>query len=128
MPLDGDKVSRVVANGERKWTVVMYQIEAIVHAQPDDLDARDDYYVVLLEAGLLETRGALDDLVEDSIETEYDEPDEQTLPDLAKLLERLERCRGQIAGRSPPRFRRCAATSYRRGPAPRNVFPLGPSR
>jgi hypothetical protein len=68
----------------------MYQIEGMAHAQPDDLDAVDDYYGVLLEVGLLEHL-AIDDLVEDSIETEYDDPDDETLPDLAKLRERLER-------------------------------------
>jgi hypothetical protein len=83
VPLDVDDVRRAVASEERKWTTVMYQIEGMAHAQPNDLDPADDHYGVLLEVGLLE-HVAIDDLVEDSIETEYDEPDDETLPEAAR--------------------------------------------
>jgi hypothetical protein len=34
--------------------------------------------------------------VEDSIEMEYSEPDDETLPDLRKLRERLQRCMAMV--------------------------------
>jgi hypothetical protein len=35
VPLDGNEVRRAVASDERKWAVVMYQIEGLIHSQPD---------------------------------------------------------------------------------------------
>ena len=95
VPLDGDDVRRVVAREERRWNVAMFQIEGIVHPQPADWDVGDEEYGAMLEAGLLE-HVAIDELVEDAIEIERNESDEQTLPDLKKLRERLERCTAMV--------------------------------
>jgi hypothetical protein len=91
VPLDGAAVRRVVVSEERRWNVAMFQIEGIVHPQPADWDVGDEEYGAMLEAGLLE-HVAIDELVEDAIDMERNEPDEQTLPDLKKLRKRLQRC------------------------------------
>ena len=78
----------MVASEERTWTVAMYDIEGLVHPQPDDVD---EEYFAMLEAGNLE-RVAIDELIEDAIESERNEPNEDTLPNLEKLRERLQRC------------------------------------
>ena len=88
VPLDADEVRRVVASEERTWTVAMYDLEGLVHPQPEDVD---EEYFAMLEAGNLE-RVAIDELIEDAIESERNEPNEETLPDLEKLRERLQRC------------------------------------
>jgi hypothetical protein len=88
VPLDAEEVRRVVASEERTWTVAMYDIEGLVHPQPEDVD---DEYFAMLEAGNLE-RVAIDELIEDAIDSERNEPDEETLPDLKKLKERLQHC------------------------------------
>src|ERR1700730_13453640 len=72
-------------------TVVMYQIEGLIHPQPDDLDPTDDYYWRDVRAGVLE-HVAIDDLVDDASETEYNEPDDETLSGLKKIRKTLERC------------------------------------
>jgi hypothetical protein len=59
----------------------MYQIDGMIHPQPEDLGAIDDTYSVMLEAGMLE-HVAIDRLVKDAIKMEYNEPNEETLPDL----------------------------------------------
>jgi hypothetical protein len=59
------------------------------------LDAIDDTYSVMLEAGMLE-HVAIDQLVKDSLKMEYNEPNDETLPDLQKLRERLERCLAMV--------------------------------
>ena len=78
----------MVASEERTWTVAMYDLEGLVHPQPEDVD---EEYFAMLEAGNLE-RVAIDELIEDAIESERNEPNEETLPDLEKLRERLQRC------------------------------------
>ena len=69
----------------------MYQIEGLIHPQPDDLDPTDDYYWRDVRAGVLE-HVAIDDLVDDASETEYNEPDDETLSGLKKIRKTLERC------------------------------------
>jgi hypothetical protein len=91
VPLDAVEVRRAAGAAERRWNVAMFQIDGIVHPQPADWDVGDEEYGAMLEAGCLE-HVAIDDLVEDAIEMERNEPDDETLPGLKKLRERLERC------------------------------------
>ena len=88
VPLDAEEVRGVAASEERTWTVVMYDTKSRTSVQPEDVD---ENFFALLKAGNLE-RAAIDELIEDTIDSERNEPDEETLPDLKKLRERLERC------------------------------------
>lgn len=95
VPLDAAEVRRVLGSEKRRWNVAMFQIEGIVHPQPADWDVGDKEYGAMLEAGLLE-HVAIDELVEDAIDMERKEPDEEILPDLKRLRDRLEHCMAMV--------------------------------
>ena len=108
--LEAEQMRRSMGTKRRRWYVALYQIEGILHPAPDVLDADDDDYAAMLESGVLE-HVAIDELVELGIDLQRHQSDQETLPNLHKLQERLHRCLTMVDKEIARREERLASSS-----------------